>query len=75
MESIVEDSSDSICELRSVMSTTKSSMIGTAMSLYGSVGSSYVSSDGSEFPVQEILGRYDRVVSTDSHVDMLIGVS
>lgn len=43
------------------MSTAKTSAIDTASSLHGSLGSSLISSDGSEFPVQEVLGRYARL--------------
>lgn len=57
MDPVVEISSGSVYELDPVLSRTKSSTIHTTSSLDDSFGGSYVSSDGSDFPVHEVLGR------------------
>lgn len=69
-----DQSSASIYELGSIMSTTaKAPAVDTAStSLHGSLGSSLVSSDGSEFPVQEVLGRYARPADSCCQAHVLI---
>lgn len=70
-KSKIRDSSHGVYELDAIMSMDKDSTIESTSTLRGSAGTPMVSSDGSEFPVQEVLGRHDNIDDPDSEAHIL----